>query len=143
MTIPWRSSLSRACNERALASPVLQVKTHLARACLLAMTLGLTGRAVAGAITGDWCPRPAPGSVGQEPKDLRSHDGMLKLDLTIHDFKEKDGSVRYCYLLPDGTQSPTLRLHPGDLLILHLTDRLVDYGTAVSGAQAVRGPATT
>jgi FtsP/CotA-like multicopper oxidase with cupredoxin domain len=107
------------------------------------MTLGLTGRAVAGAITSDWCPRPAPGSVVQDPKDLRSHDGMLKLDLTIHDFKEKDGSVRYCYLLPDGTQSPTLRLHPGDLLILHLTDLLVHYGTAVSGAQAVSGLATT
>jgi FtsP/CotA-like multicopper oxidase with cupredoxin domain len=115
------------------------VKTHLATSCLLAMTLGLTGRAVAG----DWCPRPAPGSVVEQPKDLRSHDGVLELDLTVRDFKEKDGSVRYCYLLPDGTQSPTLRLHPGDLLILHLTDRLTDLETAVAGAQAVPGSATT
>jgi FtsP/CotA-like multicopper oxidase with cupredoxin domain len=105
------------------------VKIHLATTCLIAITLGLTGRAVAAEHSGDWCPRPAPGSVVQEPKDLRSRDGVLKLDLTIHDFKEKDGSVRYCYLLPDGTQSPTLRLQPGDLLILHLTDRLVDFGT--------------
>jgi FtsP/CotA-like multicopper oxidase with cupredoxin domain len=116
------------------------VKTHLATSCLLAMTLGLTGRAAAGDFRGDWCPRPEPGSVVQQPKDLRSHDGVLKLDLTVHDFKEKDGSVRYCYLLPDGTQSPTLRLHPGDLLILRLTDRLVDFGTAV-GAVAVQGSA--
>jgi FtsP/CotA-like multicopper oxidase with cupredoxin domain len=107
------------------------------------MTLGLTGRAVAGDFARDWCPRPAPGSVVQQPKDLRSRDGVLKLDLSIHDFKEKDGSVRYCYLLPDGTQSPTLRLHPGDLLILHLTDRLVDFATAVSGARAVPGSAAT
>jgi FtsP/CotA-like multicopper oxidase with cupredoxin domain len=107
------------------------------------MTLGLTGRAVAGDFARDWCPRPAPGSVVQQPKDLRSRDGVLKLDLSIHDFKEKDGSVRYCYLLPDGTQSPTLRLHPGDLLILHLTDRLVDFATSVSGARAVPGSAAT
>jgi FtsP/CotA-like multicopper oxidase with cupredoxin domain len=79
--------------------------------------------------------------VVTEPKDLRSHDGVLKLDLSIHDYKEKDGSVRYCYLLPDGTQSPTLRLHPGDLLILHLTDRLADFETAVGGANAVHGSA--
>jgi FtsP/CotA-like multicopper oxidase with cupredoxin domain len=105
------------------------VKTHLATTCLIAIALGLTGRVVAAELPGDWCPRPAPGSVVQQPKDLRSHDGFLELNLAIHDFKEKDGSVRYCYLLPDGTQSPTLRLRPGDLLILHLTDRLVDFGT--------------
>ena len=31
---------------------------------------------------------------------------------------------RYCYLLADGTQSPTLRLNPGDLLILKLHNEL-------------------
>ena len=108
---------------------------------MLAVTLGLTGRAIARDVVGDWCPRPAPGSVVEQPKDLRSHDGVLKLDLTIHDFKEKDGSVRYCYLLPDGTQSPTLRLHPGDLLILHLIDRLIDLETDVGGRQAGQGSA--
>jgi FtsP/CotA-like multicopper oxidase with cupredoxin domain len=77
--------------------------------------------------------------VVPEPRNLRSRNGVLELDLTIHDFKEKDGSVRYCYLLPDGTQSPTLRLHPGDLLILRLTNRLVDFDTAVAGANAVGG----
>ena len=121
--------------------PVFHVKTYLATSCMLAVTLGLTGRAIARDVVGDWCPRPAPGSVVEQPKDLRSHDGVLKLDLTIHDFKEKDGSVRYCYLLPDGTQSPTLRLHPGDLLILHLIDRLIDLETDVGGRQAGQGSA--
>lgn len=114
---------------------------HLATWSLIVVALCLAGRAVAGDLLHDWCPRPAPGSVVTEPKDLRSHDGVLKLDLSIHDYKEKDGSVRYCYLLPDGTQSPTLRLHPGDLLILHLTDRLADFETAVGGANAVQGSA--
>ena len=48
----------------------------------------------------------------------------MKLELTIHNFKEKDGSTRYCYLLADGTQSPTLRLNPGDLLVLNLKNEL-------------------
>jgi FtsP/CotA-like multicopper oxidase with cupredoxin domain len=72
------------------------------------------------------CPRPAPGSPLPEPRDLRSEDGILKLDLTFRDRRERDGSIRYCYLLADGTQSPTLRLHPGDLLILDLKNELSD-----------------
>jgi hypothetical protein len=55
---------------------------------------------------------------------------MLKVDLGIHDFKESDGSTRYCYLLPDGSVAPTLRLHPGDLLVLHLQNDLVDIAAA-------------
>jgi len=37
-----------------------------------------------------------------EPRDLRSRNGVLRLDLTIHNHREADGSVRYCYLLDDG-----------------------------------------
>jgi FtsP/CotA-like multicopper oxidase with cupredoxin domain len=72
----------------------------------------------------DPCARPAPGSALPEPRDLRSEHGVLKLDLQIHNHREPDGSVRYCYRLADGTESPTLRLHSGDLLILHLKNQL-------------------
>jgi FtsP/CotA-like multicopper oxidase with cupredoxin domain len=34
--------------------------------------------------------------------------------------------MHFCYLLADGTQAPTLRLNPGDLLLLHLKNALVD-----------------
>ncbi|HXY97956.1 MAG TPA: hypothetical protein VEH00_13410, partial [Steroidobacteraceae bacterium] len=64
---------------------------------------------------------------------MRSERGVLKVDLSIHNHREPDGSVRYCYLLPDGTESPALRLNPGDLLILRLTNDL----TAVTAAGAV------
>jgi FtsP/CotA-like multicopper oxidase with cupredoxin domain len=82
----------------------------------------------------DPCPRPAPGSVVPEPEDLRSHDGVLKLDLTIHNYKEKNGSTRYCYVLANGAQSPTLRLNPGDRLILSLKNDLVDYRSGQNGS---------
>ena len=67
-----------------------------------------------------------PGAEVPEPRNLYSEHGVLKVDLSIHNYRERDGSVRYCYLLPDGSESPTLRLHPGDLLILHLTNDLTE-----------------
>jgi len=54
------------------------------------------------------------------PHDLRATHGVLKVDLAIHSYPGPDGSTRYCYLAGDGSQSPTLRLHPGDLLELRL-----------------------
>lgn len=82
--------------------------------------------APAAATTSDPCGRPQPGAEVPEPPDLRSVDGKLEVDLSIHDFRESDGSVRYCYVLPDGRQSPALRLSPGDSLILRLTNDLTD-----------------
>ena len=72
----------------------------------------------------DPCPRPVPGSAVPEPKDLRSQNGILSVVLAVYNHKEDDGSTRYCYVLADGNQSPTLRLAPGDLLILNLKNNL-------------------
>jgi FtsP/CotA-like multicopper oxidase with cupredoxin domain len=87
----------------------------------------------AGSAAPDPCTRPAPGAEVAEPRSLVSAHGVLKVDLSIHDYREPDGSVRYCYLLPDGTESPALRLNPGDLLILHLTNALTDVAQAGEG----------
>jgi len=76
------------------------------------------------------CPRPAPGSVVSEPEDLRSKDGVLTVDLAIRNEAQPNGSLRFCYELPDGNQSPTLRLKPGDLLILRLKNELSGPVTA-------------
>jgi FtsP/CotA-like multicopper oxidase with cupredoxin domain len=82
----------------------------------------------------DFCTRPEIGSVVSEPQDLRSHDGVLQLDLTIYDQKQPDGSIRYCYLTSDGIPSPTLRLKPGDLLILRFRNNLIDFKSALPTA---------
>jgi FtsP/CotA-like multicopper oxidase with cupredoxin domain len=82
----------------------------------------------------DFCTRPDIGSAVPEPQDLRSHDGVLQLDLTIYDQKQPDGSIRYCYLTPDGIPSPTLRLKPGDLLILRFRNNLIDFKSALPTA---------
>jgi FtsP/CotA-like multicopper oxidase with cupredoxin domain len=75
-------------------------------------------------VPGNICSRPSAESAVVEPEDLRSRDGVLKVDLAIHNSTEADGSTRYCYIDGNGNQSPNLRLKPGDLLILHLKNDL-------------------
>ncbi|MGB8988408.1 MAG: copper oxidase, partial [Candidatus Sulfotelmatobacter sp.] len=74
------------------------------------------------------CPRPAIGSVVTQPEDLRSHNGVLKVELTAHNAKQSDGSTRYCYIDENGAESPTLRVNPGDLVILTLKNDLTALG---------------
>jgi len=82
----------------------------------------------------DSCPRPQPGSIVPEPDDLRSVNGVLEAELTAYNSAQPDGSVRYCYRDGEGHESPNLRVHPGDLVILHLKNALVDMHAGTSGA---------
>ncbi|HVW67945.1 MAG TPA: multicopper oxidase domain-containing protein [Steroidobacteraceae bacterium] len=67
------------------------------------------------------CPaRPAEGSLVGEPEDLRSVKGVLRVDLEYRSSVGADGQTHYCYVAPDGSEAPTLRLRQGDLLILRL-----------------------
>jgi len=72
------------------------------------------------------CPRPEIGTTVEEPEDLRSKNGVLDVQLTAHDAPDASGSKRYCYSDVAGRESPTLRVHPGDLVILHLKNGLTD-----------------
>ncbi|KJC56712.1 copper oxidase [Bradyrhizobium sp. LTSPM299] len=92
--------------------------------------LGATGLPELQRTPQDVCTRPQPGSAVVEPAELRSHDGVLETDLSVHDEKLPDGTVRYCYLTSDGKPSPTLRLKPGEQLVIHFKNDLVDLDTA-------------
>lgn len=78
----------------------------------------------------DPCQQPTSGSAIREPQDLRSHDGVLQVDLSIHNSKQPNGSTRYCYLTPNGEMSPTLRVKPGDLLIVRFKNDLTEFKPA-------------
>jgi FtsP/CotA-like multicopper oxidase with cupredoxin domain len=69
----------------------------------------------------------------EEPDDLRSVNGVLEAELTAYNSAQPDGSVRYCYRDAEGHQSPNLRVHPGDLVILHLKNALVETGSGKPG----------
>ena len=70
------------------------------------------------------CTRAPEGSAVSNPKDLASENGVLKVDLAFRSSSGPNGSVRYCYVSPDGSQAPTLRLKPGDLLVLNLANEV-------------------
>jgi FtsP/CotA-like multicopper oxidase with cupredoxin domain len=84
----------------------------------------------------DPCTRPPLGSVVPEPPDLRSRDGVLSVELAVRNHREPDGSIRFCYVMGGGAQSPTLRMHRGDLLVLKLENELEDFGAGAALAAA-------
>ena len=86
-------------------------------ACLIGLPRGAFGQARgAGA-----CPRrPAAGSVVAEADEVRSVNGVLRVDLDYCDSVEASGQKRYCYLYEGRSEAPTLRVKPGDLVILSL-----------------------
>ena len=72
----------------------------------------------------DVCPRGSIGGSVPEPADLRSKDGVLRVELSYHKSAGPDGLTRYCYLDKDGRESPTLRVKPGDQVTLVLRNEL-------------------
>ncbi len=89
----------------------------------------------------DVCPRAAAGSVLSYPVDFKSHDGVLDVNLSFRNFLDAAGQMRYCYLSDDGNQSPTLRVHPGDLLVLHLRNNLTLRSQRNPGDEAIMADA--
>ena len=70
------------------------------------------------------CSRAAEGSSVPEPEDLHSENGVLRVELAFRGDREANGSMRYCYVAKDGSESPNLRLRQGDTLILVLKNEV-------------------
>jgi FtsP/CotA-like multicopper oxidase with cupredoxin domain len=85
------------------------------------------------------CPRPEAGSVVEEPQDLRSQNGVLEVRLTASNVAEPNNSARYCYTDSAGHEAPNLRVHPGDLVVLHLTNALTDLSRGNTAPMQMHG----
>jgi FtsP/CotA-like multicopper oxidase with cupredoxin domain len=72
----------------------------------------------------DVCARPVQGSPVSEPTDLRSKNGLLKVTLTVSSSVDGNGHMRYCYIDEHGQQAPTLRVLPGDTLVINLKNEI-------------------
>ena len=70
------------------------------------------------------CPRYQAGSTVSEPKNLYSAGGKLQVTLTYQTRVDQFGNTLYCFSTEDGVESPTLHVHPGDQLIIHLKNEL-------------------
>ena len=81
------------------------------------------------------CPLPPAGSSVDQPPELSSVHGVLRSDLTIYGYRPAGGgAARYCYRTPGGALAPTLRVHPGDRVVLRLSNRLDATGDVAGGA---------
>ena len=70
------------------------------------------------------CPRPAAGSVVTQPTDLYSQNGVLSV---VFDYVTSlDGANRtlFCFITPDGIESPTLHVKPGDTVKIILRNEV-------------------
>jgi FtsP/CotA-like multicopper oxidase with cupredoxin domain len=59
---------------------------------------------------------------------------VLEAHLTASNAAQANGAIRYCYTDAAGHESPTLRVHPGDLVILHLTNALTEVSHGSTAA---------
>ena len=73
-----------------------------------------------GAGPGPICARPAAGSTVMAPYDLYSHNGELKVALNYETDVDSAGRRLFCFVTPNGIESPTLHVNPGDTLNITL-----------------------
>jgi FtsP/CotA-like multicopper oxidase with cupredoxin domain len=104
-------------------------------ACLILIALGRSP-ARAQSSAPDACPRPDVGSVVSEPPDLRSSNGLLEVTLTAKNEKEPDGRIRTCFVDEAGHESPNLRMHPGDQVVIHLKNAMKALSGSTPSAMA-------
>jgi FtsP/CotA-like multicopper oxidase with cupredoxin domain len=82
------------------------------------------------------CPRPAAGTVVGNPPSLFSSNGVLAVRFSYQHTFDSAGRELFCFMTPDGLQNPTLHVHPGDHLLITVTNNL----TAGSGSMGVSAP---
>ena len=74
------------------------------------------------------CARYPSGSIVQTPTELRSSHGVLEVTFKFKTTVDWNGITRYCFVTGSDVESPTLRVNPGDKLIIHFQNQLPGGG---------------
>ena len=69
------------------------------------------------------CPRPDPGTIVGPQPHLYSSNGVLNASFDYYTTVDAAGRTLFCFVMPDGMQSPTLHVRPGDTLNLSVINR--------------------
>lgn len=72
----------------------------------------------------DICSRPLAGGTVIPPAEIRSVNGGLRVALDFRSREDDYGLTRYCYISENHTESPTLRVNPGDEVTIDLKNML-------------------
>lgn len=90
------------------------------------------------------CPsRPTPGTPITNPLDLYSQNGTLTLNLALKSEVGPTGFTHYCYVYMNNgkpVEAPTLRLNPGDRLVLNFTNNITAVGRGPKSRHAPMAP---
>lgn len=70
------------------------------------------------------CTRPVAGSLVNQPTDVYSSNGVLSIALDYYAALDQKGRTIYCFLTPDGKDSPTMHVKPGDVFKLAVTNHV-------------------
>lgn len=70
------------------------------------------------------CSRYSVGAIVSAPPELKSQNGVLEVTVKFLTTTDSQGLVRYCYVTDTGLEAPTLRVNPGDKLIIHFQNDL-------------------
>lgn len=68
----------------------------------------------------DVCPRPDTGAAVFPPAEISSSSGRLRVALSFRRQLDDYGLTRYCYIDDRNAEAPTLRVMPGDEVVLDL-----------------------
>jgi FtsP/CotA-like multicopper oxidase with cupredoxin domain len=82
------------------------------------------------------CPRFSPGSFVSEPPSLSSSNGQLTVNLSYNATTDSAGRPLFCFTTPNGVESPTLQVKPGDKLTVIVKNNLPAPTSAASMAPA-------
>ncbi len=85
--------------------------------CLCAL---LPGRVLAQ--DGGVCPRAGEGSEVTPPPDIYSVNGQINIQFNYYTSVDNAGRTLFCFVTPDGVESPTLHVNPGDTIKIALTN---------------------
>jgi FtsP/CotA-like multicopper oxidase with cupredoxin domain len=80
-----------------------------------------------------FCARPAAGTVITEPPALYSRHGVLSVSLNYVTSIDPQGRTLYCFITPDGLESPTFHVRPGDSLDIDLRNTVPPAAAAMDG----------
>jgi hypothetical protein len=68
------------------------------------------------------CSRFSAGSVVHNPPALFSQNGYLSVRFSYQTRTDDEGRTLFSFMTPDGLENPTLYVHPGDHLIVTITN---------------------
>lgn len=91
-------------------------------------------------------PRPASGTVVNDALALYSQNGVLNATFDMGYSADAFGYTHYCYKYDASgviTESPTLRLNPGDQLVLGVKDSIPPAGPSAMSGMDMSAPAGT